>query len=223
MQVRDVQAFTTQLAAQRDFYHDQLGLPLAWETAQQCRIQIGDSTLTWTASAEPLAGPYHFAFTIPENQLDAGIAWVQRTSPILSKEGQSRFHFLAWNAHAAYFRDTDGNILELIARHNLPNTSDVPFGPTSLLHISEVGLPSPDVLALAATLEATFGIAPWLGMSADFTTMGDEEGLFILVPAGRPWLPTTQPALPLPLAITVHTGTAGKAHWPDLPYRIFAE
>jgi catechol 2,3-dioxygenase-like lactoylglutathione lyase family enzyme len=223
MHIRDVQAYTNHLAAQRDFYHGQLGLPLLMETEQQCRIQIGASSLTWMATLAPLAGPYHFAFNIPENQLAAGMEWVEQISPVLSKDGQQQFHFAAWNADAAYFRDADGNILEIIARHSLANAATTTFGSQSLLNISEVGLPNGDVLALADALTARIGIAPWLGRDANFTTMGDENGLFILVPTGRNWLPTAQPALPLPLTITVQTGVAGEAHWPDLPYHIVAE
>ncbi|MBA3825475.1 MAG: hypothetical protein H0X24_16450 [Ktedonobacterales bacterium] len=223
MQLFAVQAHTNNLSAQRDYYHRQLGLPIVSETDDLCRLQIGASTLTWLASDVPLAGAYHFAFTIPENQLAAGVDWVQQRSAILAKDGQTRFHFAQWNADATYFRDADGNILEIIARHNLANATTAAFGPASLLNLSEVGLPSGDVLGLADRLTSTLGIPDWLGRDAQFTTMGDEAGLLILVPMGRSWLPTTQPALPLPLTLHALTGTAGEGHWPDLPYHVFTE
>ena len=40
--------------------------------------------------------------------------------------------FSFWNARALYFEDADANVLELIARHDLPNASDG-VGPRSLL------------------------------------------------------------------------------------------
>jgi len=223
MNLQDVRLATPHLAAQRQFFHEGLGLPILAETTQECCIKIGISTLTWRQSSAPLAAPYHFACNIPENQLIAGLVWLQQRSHVLEKDGHAIFDIEDWHAQSSYFRDADGNILEIIARHDMANGTDVPFGSQSLLNISEVGLPSSDALALATAIETTLGIVPWQEKHVRFTTMGDEAGLFILVPNGRHWFPTDQPALPLPVVVTIATGTKGILHLPDLPYHLYTQ
>jgi hypothetical protein len=41
-----------------------------------------------------------------------------------------------------------------------------------------------------ADARRVFGLETFAGESPDFTTAGDQEGLLILVTAGRPWFPT---------------------------------
>lgn len=99
----------------------------------------------------------------------------------------------------------------MIARHTLPNASSRPFGPASLLEISEIGLVVDDVPAMAAHLHADLGLDVYANsLSADFAAVGDARGLLILARRGRPWFAAAgRAAAPLPLIVAL-TDAAGR-------------
>jgi hypothetical protein len=114
-----------------------------------------------------------------------GAQWVEEDVP-----------FPSWRARSAYYYDADGNIVELIARERAP-------GDELLLEVSEVGLPVADVGAAAEFLEAELGLPHFSGNREDFSAVGDDRGLFILVPVGRDWLFTDRPATDAPVRVTI--------------------
>lgn len=194
MHIRQLRLYARDLGAQTRFFGQILGLPIQ-HTTNQLHVQVGQTQLifehqpAWT-------GIYHYAFNIPENRFEDAWTWIQARTTLLSAPDEQRHYvFENWNADALYFPDADGNIAELIARHTLPNASDAPFSAQDLLQVSEIGWVVSDVLAAAAHLSKTYGLSPYLGASsAVFTAVGDENGLFILVPKNHPWLPTNAPA-----------------------------
>lgn len=207
MHIKSLQLFTADItSALRDFYVEVLGLKMIQATADKLTLQAGMTQLEFQRRAEEAY--YHFAFNIPENQFAEGKAWLQaRVSLISDSAGADEFSFRAWNAHSVYFRDPANNILELIARHDLPNASDQPFSGESLLSISEIGLAFEDVRATAANMHETFGLDYFRGKGGDdFQAMGDDNGLFILVKPGRIWFPESGvPAYPYPMTVTTDT------------------
>ena len=104
--------------------------------------------------------------------------------------------FEAWRARAAYFYDPAGNLVELIARERAP-------GDALLLEVSEVGLPVEDVGAAVEFLRDELGLPHFSGNKQDFSAVGDDHGLFILVPVGRPWLFTDRVAAEAPVRVTI--------------------
>jgi catechol-2,3-dioxygenase len=185
--------------ALKQFYTGTLELPLLEESDDGFSVQAGASALSFVFNPE-ITGVYHLAFNIPEDRFDEGVAWLrERTELLRGTDGRELFTFANWNAHAVYFADPDGNILELIARHSLPSTSTR----FEILSISEVGVAVDDVDAEAERL----GLPDYRNRSAEFRPVGDEEGLLILVKTGRLWWPTENlPALPLPTTLTLSTG-----------------
>ena len=92
--------------------------------------------------------------------------------------------------------------MELIARERAP-------GDELFLEISEVGLPVADVGAAVEWLEEELGLPHFSGNRRDFSAVGDDRGLFIVVPVGRPWLFTEEPAPDVPLRVTMWGQTHG--------------
>lgn len=192
------------LMAVRRFYGDTLGLPVDHEQAGEIAFRVGESRLVFVSGAG--TPRYHFAFNIPENQLEAARDWItQFVHLIPGDDGSPILHFPAWNAHSIYFYDPLGNVGELIARHGLPTASQVPFSAASLLNISEIGIPSPDVLGDATRWSERVGESFYLGNSSEnFTAIGDEYGLLIVVSVGREWYPRSGvPAQDRPLSVIV--------------------
>jgi len=227
MQLQRLELGAVDLAPLARFYGDTLGLLVAYETEEDSLIVTAGASQLVFRQIGGFIGRYHFAFNIPENRLAAAQEFLRAHSiPLVAEEsGEVVFSFTSWNAHAVYFFDPAGNIVEFIARHDLPNAingTDAPFTAAEILCVSEIGLPTTDVPELTERLTQTLGIAPYKGSSADFTAMGDEHGLFIVVKTGRIWFTTRDmPAEELPIQVTAQC-PHGTFVIEDMPYRIHA-
>lgn len=207
MHIRELHLQTADLAQLASFYEKTLGFTVRWNDAddddEAIEITIGASLLRFTPGG---AHRYHFAFNIPENQFEAAKKWIkERVQLIPMTDGAESIHFESWVAHSLYFYDSAGNILEFIARHRLQNASDTPFSPESLLSISEIGMGVPAVKDAVYEIGAAFDVPVFDGLdNEDFTAMGNDEGLFIVVTAGREWFPNTSvPAGNNPMTVVI--------------------
>lgn len=206
MRIKEIRLETHVLEELKNFYTETLKLSLANETRKSFTVRAGYSAIKFTrvqTSDQPL---YHFAFNIPENQLPEAKQWLSSRIPLIEKDGQDQFRFDEWNAEAIYFRDPAGNILELIARHNLKNRSDREFSGASLLGVSEIGVPVEDVYLFSRHIQQELNIELWRGDEKQFAAVGDEEGLFIIVPIGRKWFATDIAAESFSLAVETDRG-----------------
>jgi hypothetical protein len=139
----------------------------------------------------------------------------------LLREGdRDEYRFASWNADAVYFQDPVGNVAELIARHDLPDDSPGPFGPSDVLSVSEIGVVVPDVPAFVAAAREQLGLAPYRPGTPDFAPVGDEHGLLIVAREGRPWFLAEIPARPQPIEMVVEAPLPGRLDLPELGYRI---
>lgn len=169
------------------------GFPIIDAASDAVTLQIGTSQLRWTQTTAPLPGSYHFAFNIATNQFAQAKRWLSRQASLLTDHtGADEFYSQDWDTHMVYFGDPAGNIVELIARHALANTSELPFGGHHVLNISEIGVATEDVPEQVAALHARTGAPVYRGPGSDaFTPVGDERGLLIVVQRGQVWFPDT--------------------------------
>ena len=188
MKFLELRLFTKDLARQRAFYTEVLELKLLEETPEYFTVQAGSSLLHFNLS-ETEVRPYHFAFDIPENKLTEAKTWLLARVELLREDGQDQFSSESWNAEQVYFLDTDGNILEFIARHELPNASRDPFGSAHILNVSEIGYVVPDVEKTVESL-GNLGLTPYRKPAQTFAAIGDAHGLLIVAETDRPWFPT---------------------------------
>lgn len=204
---------TSHLEEQRDFYRDRLGLPIVAETHDFVTIRAGNTELQFVHSEVAGHPYYHFAFNIPENKLDAAITWMRSRAPLVQRRGTDGpiFHFAHWNAHAIYFFDPAGNIVEFIARHTLPNSAAGAFDVPDILYASEIGLVVPEVPQAVAALKGRLGIEEYVGVSNVFAPVGNEYGLFIVVQTGRTWFGTENLAAAVfPAEVRLRGAAAGQ-------------
>lgn len=221
MQIIHLILQTSALETAKVFYTQQLGLALQEDQPTFFTVQAGASQLTFRHNSTPCC--YHFAFNIPENQIVAAQLWLEAQNlATLGYQGQIPTDFPNWNAHALYFLDTVGNVVELIARHDLTNASDKPFGSHSLLEISEIGLPVPAVAPFYVALQTTIQVPVYSHISnmETFCAAGDAQGLFILVPLQRKWFPTEVVNGIFPTEIHIGGVGQGICYVEGLPYRI---
>jgi catechol 2,3-dioxygenase-like lactoylglutathione lyase family enzyme len=201
MHIRALSLRTRNIDAQRKFYGETLGLTIKHDYDEYgFEVQIGTTELRFWPSRdtshskdEPSSDLYHFAFNIPENQIEQARDWLlSRAVPLITDGETTIFDFKNWNAHSIYFRDGAGNIVEFIARHRLPNASERPFDTSSILCVSEMGIATDDVRDTVQKITETYNVPVFDGAGSDtFTAMGDDNGLLIVVKTGRVWYPNT--------------------------------
>lgn len=229
MDLLEVRLRAADPAALHDFYAVTLGLPVSFDPAGCLAVQAGATRLVFEpsgAAGGDLAPLYHFAFNVPTNRFPEAKRWIQARTPLLRRNGEDELYFDVWNAHACYFEDPAGNILEFIARHNLGEEDERPFGPHAIQRISEIGLPAPTVAQMVDALTGAPGLSLFSGDRDNFAALGDEHGLVIVVPEGRGWLPEERiPAAAFPAALTLRDDAEAGCVWdgvPEgLPYQIY--
>ena len=221
MNITGLELFTADLQAQKEFYAKVLELP-SRVSSSGLKVKAGSTELVFTQAPPDFDGAYHFAFNIPENQFHSAKEWISARIPMLrDKTGKEEFESESWNSDSVYFKDSGGNVIEFIARHNLKNAADGEFNSRQILNISEIGLPSEDVLALAEELCAKLNLSVFKQEPNEtFTPVGDDDGLLILPVKDRIWMPDSGvPAKLLP--VRVKGGVNGK-EWEvrGVPYDI---
>lgn len=193
MTIQELSLCTCNLQKLHSFYSETLGCETAFEIETSFRIQIGDTTLTFTE--RETATPYHFAINIPSNQIQGAVDWLKQRVSILPGYGSEIVDFSSWKAKSVYFYDSDRNIVELISRERLNVHRNDSFDAAQFLGISEIGLPVEDIESTYSTLK-TFAPFPIFSGSFDtFCAVGDDQGLFIIIDKNKKdWFPTEDPA-----------------------------
>lgn len=221
MQITYLELQASDLQAQKDFYAKVLELPLTLSPAG-LEVKAGKTDILFARAAHDFDGAYHFAFNIPQNQFRAAKEWISSRVPLLHDEnGKVEFESESWKSDSVYFKDAAGNVLEFIARRNLKNTVEGYFDSRQILQVSEIGLPSEDVLAFANDLCERLNLSVFKQQPNEtFTPVGDDNGLFILPIKDRIWIPNSGvPAKLLPVKVK---GEAGGKKWEvrGYPYEI---
>jgi len=204
MDLKEIILETHSINDLKNYYADILELDITAAGNNSIVIKAGSTYIKFLESSNKKDKPfYHFAFNIPENQFREAKEWISSKVQLIKLDGEDEFDFKSWNAHSIYFYDIAGNIIELIARHNLKNRSDEKFSGRSLLNVSEMGLPVKDVQNFYTKLKESFDIPLFSGDLKTFTAAGDENGLFIIVPVGRKWFPDCPEAKIYPATMNI--------------------
>ena len=221
MDITGLELLAGDLQAQKDFYSKVLELPVSLYD-RSLEVKAGETDILFTQASPDFDGAYHFAFNIPENQFQAAKEWISSRVPLLHDEsGKDEFDSESWNSHSVYFKDPADNVLEFIARHNLKNAIEADFDGKQILQVSEIGLPSENVLGLASELCTRLGLQVFQQQPNEiFTPVGDDNGLFILPIKDRIWIPNSGvPAKLLPVSVK---GNVNDKDWEvrGFPYEI---
>ncbi len=200
MNILEVELFTDNIKETELFYTQTLGFAVVSKSDVSISFKTGKSTLVFIKS-QNIKPVYHFAFNIPNNQLNDAILWAAARLKLLEvEEGSCIANFDRWNAKSVYFYDNNGNILEFIARFDLDNTSSLPFSSKSIQSISEIGFVTPDPVDVGDQMIKDYNLNYFEkgAKSKQFATLGDDNGLLIIVANNRKWYPTQIEAAPFP-------------------------
>lgn len=204
MKIQELVIQSSQIDVLRPFYKALMAGGIVEGDGVGFTIQTGISKIHFDPTEKPIP-PVHIAFTLPENKWADALTLLKHLEiPLLEQEGQTIFSFPDWNAKSIYFRDTDGNILEFIVRFNLGYTSNEHgFNLSQVLSISEVGIVVDNPSEFISFLFEKGAFPLWKKYGEDFTAIGDEIGLLIIVKTERHWFPTTDSAKMVPIRIKI--------------------
>jgi hypothetical protein len=188
------------LASMRTFYQATLGLRVLVDTTERLTIDAGATRISFVPSpagrsADPADGApfYHFAFNIPENKILAAHRWQSQRTPLLPIPARLRdanypadvVNYSHWNAHSIFFFDPASNVVEYIARHDLRNAAPGEFDSADILYASEIAFVVDEVGEAAAKLKEIASVQQYRGGDDQFTALGDEHGLLLVMKRGR--------------------------------------
>ena len=196
MILQEIRLQTNRLFPLYHFYKNVLELLVTDDSDTQFSIHTGLSKLIFEKTKDPLSFPnYHFAFNIPSNQIHEAYDWLKERTELLWIEDYKSYiaDFTNWNAKSVYFIDPAGNIAELIARADLNDITNEAFSSKHIRSVSEIGIVFPES-SFQRSIEQMmtdhkleyFSKQPPLDK---FCAIGNDEGLFIVVPENRNWYP----------------------------------
>lgn len=207
MEIKLLTLQTNKLEVMKEFYTQQLGFSLCGEGPNHFQVQVGKSLLEFTndkVAGEPY---YHFAFNIPSNQFQEAKEWLKGKTTLLLEDGEDEADFSFWPAHACYFEDPAGNIVELIARYKQNPNSESSFSVKSILNISEIGLIVKDAPMVGEQFKEInifdSDNDPVTNTSLNFMQDNNNGVFIILTSVDRRWLFSEKKSKIFPLKITL--------------------
>lgn len=195
MLIKELKLQSTNIYALFSFYKELLNMDVIQSDNVIC-ITAGETKLIFEETNTKENPFYHFAFNIPSNRFEEAFEWTKKRAVLLWLDDYNSYiaDFVNWHAKSFYFKDPAGNILEMIARFDLNNKSDEPFSSKQIRNVSEMGIVFPantfdeqvDALLKQFSLDYFEKQTPM----PQFRAIGNDEGLFILVPENRAWFAT---------------------------------
>ncbi len=207
MQLQEVTLATGNVEEMKKFYSEELGFKEieAVSASDGFSFHCGYTRINFVPGDKD--AKYHFAFNIRPDQLQDAANWLdQHGIDLLENEEKTGkiVDFSSWRAKSIYFYDPAGNIVELIARAAISPAGNAPkFSALSVVAVSEIGIVCDDVAAMREWIITVHGVKGFARQenNDNFSAMGDDEGLLLLVPKGRQWYMGNFDAHHFPLAI----------------------
>lgn len=204
MRIQNLTLYTPNLERTIEFYSHTLKFPLLIKSLQSATFRIGKTRLTFTRRDN--VTPYHVAFNIPSNKETDAKNWLSERVKLLCVEEEEMIDLPDWESKALYFYDMDNNIIEFIARKNLYYTESMPFIPTQVMGVSEIGMAVSDINHTYEQLKALNPLPIFDGSSESFMAAGDEKGMLILIDKNeRNWYPNGDKAYTSDFVINSNT------------------
>ena len=208
MIINKVTLYSHVLDEMRDFYVGELGFELHSLTDDGFAIKVGESVLEMKSYHLQDKPFYHFAINIPTNLFTSAKKWAKSKVELMKEDGVDEVHFSLSHAHAFYFLDPSGNIVEFISRYAVsPESQSKTFCARESLCISEINLTTDEVGDIGNTLMG-LGLPVRKDESINEGRLNfigqHEEGSFLLLgPRNRRWFFSDRVSESFPLSVVI--------------------
>ncbi|MGH1144311.1 glyoxalase/bleomycin resistance/dioxygenase family protein [Bacillus pseudomycoides] len=133
---------TVSIQGVEQVYGERLGIPILLKTDKQISFRLAPHvTLSFEEAYEPIS-PAHFAFQVPFSKFYEAAKRIQESGLLIVKWEDGHDIDEEDNRLNLYFRDGDGNLLEIIAHKYIDEGVLVPHTPLNILYMREIGCPA---------------------------------------------------------------------------------
>ncbi|WP_088105522.1 VOC family protein [Halalkalibacter urbisdiaboli] len=189
----------------RQVYAELLRFPIMDEFQQEITFQITECcTLTFVEKNQPIT-PVHFAIQVSFSTFYETVRFIEDSGLLVLNWPDGHTVDKQKGRVNLYFRDGDGNLLEIIAHDYINEQVVLPYGPLNALYIREIGFPVSNVS----------NFRDWLHTVLEMKTSGPAQDTFNFVISGtahavvswegRPWIPIAMKALPSTIHVSLAT------------------
>ena len=194
--IREVHLQTSaDLKSMVQFYSGKMGFDTLYKDEHKCTFKTGNSIVTFNRVETNNRPHYHFAFNISEQKIKQAELWLKSNDIEIIKPPNSLtqipefskniVYFRHWDAHAVFFYDPAGNVVELIARHTLKDGQTGNFSESDIHYVSEIGLVTDNVAVLSKEITKALHLTSYNRQSDRFAAIGNEAGLILCFQSGR--------------------------------------
>ena len=184
-------------------YHDCLGFEILSESEDDIRIAITPhSTFPFTRSNAPIR-PAHLAFEVRHSTFADTRDLIERAHVPLDGDIETD------STHQRYFKDGDGNLLEVYSHDYVNEDVIQPTNPMGVLYLREVGFVVEDLTGFYDWLKEVFGVVHTKGdREGDFSIVAVGTAHFVLNHESRRWIPINSTALKPQMRVTLGTSSS---------------
>ncbi|PRX41252.1 hypothetical protein CLV97_10718 [Planifilum fimeticola] len=185
---------TVSLSGTKQVYNQRLGLPVVDESSDQISFSLTPFTrLSFFLSDKPLA-PAHFAVQVPYSRFYEAADLIRQSGLLIAAWPDGREIDEIPIRRNLYFRDGDGNLLELIAHSYISEDAIPAHGPLNALYLREIGFPVQSVSRFRSWLETELGFRS-KEPTEQFSFVISGTAHAVTVDRNRPWIPIAMRAL----------------------------
>ena len=187
----------------RQVYHECLGFDILSETEDDVRIAITPhTTFHFTRSTEPVR-PAHLAFEVRHSTFGETHSLIQHAHVPLDGDIESE------STHQRYFKDGDGNLLEVYSHDYVDESVIEPANPMGVLYLREAGFVVEDLEGFYDFLVDVFGVVHRKGdREGEFSIVAVGTAHFVLNHTSRRWIPVNSTALKPQMRVTLGASSA---------------
>ncbi len=195
MLIKELRLQSTNILSLFSFYKEVMEMDVI-QSGSGITITAGETKLIFEKVSQKENPFYHFAFNIPSNKFQEAFEWVKTKVDLLWLTDYNSYlaDFVNWHAKSFYFKDPAGNILELISRFDLKDNTHETFSATQIRNVSEIGIVFPgeifDEDVKKMMKEYSLDYFDKQQPLPQFRAIGNDKGLFIVVPENRVWFAT---------------------------------
>lgn len=190
---------TDRLTQMRDFYSQQLQLPLAEERDDTLAFQVGLTKLIFTVAEDGTHPAHAFGFAVPAARFDTVADALSRRMQLYAPERRASSD----SRPTVYFTDPANNAVSLVALEDVVESADYP-NPLSLCAVGELSFVVDDVQDVRQMLESRFEFSAYPMSSGTRVAMRGVDTTLYLLPRGETLLPDGgAPAEIFPIMMTL--------------------
>ncbi|MFE7083794.1 glyoxalase/bleomycin resistance/dioxygenase family protein [Priestia megaterium] len=200
----DLELQTVSIQGVKQAYADSLQLPILYESSHFIRFQLTPfTTLSFKETYEAIH-PVHFAIQVPYSQFTGISSFIHQSGLFILKQENGQYIDETNTRKNLYFRDGDGNLLEIIAHNYIKENQIELFGQLKGMYLREIGFPVESVPVFRDWLKSTLKMKTESDQDTfNFVISGTAHA--VVVSKERPWIPISMKALPPMMLVTLGT------------------